>query len=388
MTKSVLAVARQLMRRRQFGSAISLLQQYYEYYKGTFEYYLMLGTSYLYVGDVGSASRNYDEARKIKLENSELYLGQAAIFLRRGETDRAIQYYLDIQNFDPNNVTVREAMEFIRGKGDYKTICEWTESGRIMRFYPPLGMNPDIIRNSILCGLVLGACISAGILIGGKFLHGGERAAAPRTAAENAVSKTFQRLELTEDEARNAQDLSLSDGEVHFQLSGTEIRRSYDSAIEFVKAGRDNAARVEINRIRSSNAVPSIKKKAEDLQVTLKVPTVDSLKDNYSYQTVAEDPLLYRGCYVVWDGRLANVESRDDGSVRCTLLVGYDTKKTILGMVPVLFKEAPSPQLDTEKPVRILGVVGEDAGGTVTLTVCSSFQPLKGDSLPEWRPAK
>ena len=85
MTKSVLAVARQLMRRRQFGSAISLLQQYYEYYKGTFEYYLMLGTSYLYVGDVGSASRNYDEARKIKLENGDVTKLQKGVYIINGK---------------------------------------------------------------------------------------------------------------------------------------------------------------------------------------------------------------------------------------------------------------------------------------------------------------
>lgn len=380
MTKSVLAVAKSFMRRRQFGSAIALLHQYYEYYKGTFEYYLMLGTCYLYVGDIGNASHNYDLARRIRIENSELYLGQAAIFLQKGDTSRAIQYYLDIQKFDPNNTIAEEALEFIRSKGDYKTICEWRESGKIRRFYPQLGVNPDIIRNSIICGLLLGTCISAGIVIGGRLQRG--QGFFPRSSSDSAAEKTFHRLKLTDDEVRNPLDKSLGKGEVHFELSGTEIRKSSDAAISYVKAGRDNAARVEINRVRNSNAVPSIKKKAEDLLVTLKAPTFDTLRDNYSYDQVDKDHLLYEGCYVIWDGRIANIETRDDGSVAFTLLVGYEGKEIVLGMVPVLFLTPPARALNSEKPVRILGVVGEDASGHIMLTASAFYQPLDGDTLP------
>ena len=90
MKKSAIETAKSLMARRDFGNAIKVLQSRSENYEESFDYYCTLGTACLYIGDAGSANYNFECARKIKMNDVSLLLGQAAIFLRRGDTERAV----------------------------------------------------------------------------------------------------------------------------------------------------------------------------------------------------------------------------------------------------------------------------------------------------------
>ena len=103
MAKDVLTEARKLMRLRFFEKAIITLEARSSYYEDNFDYYLLLAIAYLYTGDTGSATVYFQKARQIRLTDTDLLLGQAALFLRRGDTARAIQYYLDILEYDPQN---------------------------------------------------------------------------------------------------------------------------------------------------------------------------------------------------------------------------------------------------------------------------------------------
>ena len=409
MPKSVLQFARKLMKRRKFSRAISLLENNGKHYGGSYEYYLALGTSCLYVGDYGSAWNYYEEARKIKVQGTELYLGQAVILLRRGETERAVQYYLDIQGMNPSNPVAADALEFIRkSNNNYDVISAYFDSGKIEKFYPPLGMNPDLIRNCILAGLILGLCISSSFIIG--YLHSRPKVSKPVDPKEQFL----QDMRLSEGErlspsqsgyipsASSQQALQGGDGSpddvaapVTVQLSDSEIKASYDKALDFVIKERDNAAHVELNRLLRSNATSSIKAKASDLLSSLyKIqPAFGNLKDNFSYKEVVQDPGLYDGCYVEWKGRIANPVKADDGSISFDLLEGYDSKVVLEGIVKVYIPESRTRQsidgtmvyivkLDTEKPVRVLGCV-QQVGDSFILNGVSVNQPAKGDSLEE-----
>ena len=406
MTPSVLQFARKLMRRRKFSRAINLLESNRGKYSGSYEYYLALGTSCLYVGDYGNAWNYYDEARRIRPQGTELYLGQAVILLRRGESDRAVQYYLDVQGMNPDNAIAAEALEFIRkSNNNYDVISAYFDSGKIERFYPPLGLNPDLIRNCVAAGLLLGVCISLGFVIG--FFRFRPRAEKPL----DPEAQFLQDLQLTEGERRNpsqeglppvaggGQSAALQEAEeapgpgAAYSLSDDDIKGSYQKALDFFKANRDNAANVEINRILRSNAADSIKSKAMDLRASLyKVrPAFGNLKDNFSYRDVARDPGLYEGCYVEWPGRIANPVSAEDGGISFDLLEGYDKKVVLEGIVRVSIPERLTRQsidgemvsiikLDTEKPILVLGTVFLN-GTRLSLNGVSVHQPVKGDSL-------
>ena len=347
MARDALNVAEKLMRRRDFSSAIKLLEGRREIYEGNFDYYLLLANACLYVGDAGTASTYYARAREIRLTDTNLLLGQAALFLRRGDTERAIQYYLDVLENDPQNKTAKDALEFIRTKGDYNTICRWIDDGRIEKFYPPIsaGSMPwSVIIPSIAC--VLGVAVVLFIVRSRQSVVSGTRA-------------DLSALMLSADETKNAHESNVSPNTYIFMLSNTEITESYANAQRYFHSYRDNAAQIEINRILNSNAVPSIKQKARLLMDYLAAPTFDTITDNPSYSDVARNVALYMDCFAVWSGRVANAQMRGT-SYRCDFLVGYETQEKIEGIVPLSF--ASNPGITSAQPVRVLGKITMENG--------------------------
>ena len=382
MSKSVLQNARNLMSRRKFGYAIRFLESNMRNYQGSSEFYLALGTSCLYIGDEGNAWKYYNMARQITVNNSELLLGQAAIFLRHGETSKALQYYLDILNIDPRNETASKALEFIRVNGNnYDTICHLKDSGKIEQFYPPVGMNPDIIRNAVFVGILLGTVVSLAIIFWPKqtVMYSGKGARADLT-----------HLKPSEDEFSKTLDKDESGEPVIFLMDEKSIKQSYSNAIQYFQENRNNASQVEINRIKYSNASVSLKAKAENLQSYLVEETSASLddentskKDNYPYTLIESlDPkqrMLYNGCVVKWRGRVSSPVDLADGSWQFELLVGLedDEQLHLLGKVPVYCTKIPRSQIDLSKPVEILGKISI-RDGKIYLDARSSWTPVSG----------
>jgi|WetSurMetagenome_2_1015567.scaffolds.fasta_scaffold115290_2 tetratricopeptide (TPR) repeat protein len=364
MKRDTLDTARKLMKYRKFSAAIKMLEGRSSIYENNFDYYLMLAIACMYVGDAGSASTYFQQARRIKLTDTTLLLGQAALFLRRGDTDRALQYYLEILDNDPDNKIALQALEFIRTRGDYNTICRWVDSGRIERFYPQLGVNPYHVIGIVV---PVAACLLGCLLV----FH--VTRSRPQEKGPRADLSSF---ELSIDEVRNAQEKNMAGSTCHYLLTNRQITDSYAAVQHYFQLYRDNAAQVEINRLLSSNASVAIKQKAHLLMGYLATPTFDTLTDNPTYDKVAEDPLLYLDCWVSWSGRISNA-GLDGTAYNCDLLVGYETMEKVNGIVPVHF--AAAPQIDNDKPVRILAKIILD-NGKLSLEGHSVYQSVK-DSL-------
>lgn len=349
MARDVLNVAGKLMRRRRFDKAIKLLEGRAEIYEGNFDYYLLTAVACLYVGDTGSASIYFQRARNIRLTDTNLLLGQAALFLRRGDTDRAIQYYIEILDNDPGNKIASRAMEFIRSKGDYDTICRWVDTGRIERFYPPLGA--DVYKIAAVA-LPCAACV-LGVLLA--------LLASARVRGASGDRADLSGLALSAEERKNAQEADLSSGAYAYILSGKQITESYEAALRYFQSRRDNAAQAEINRILNSNASVSVRQKASTLMSYLEPPSFDTIQDSPSYRQVEQEPKLYLDCWVSWSGRVSNVE-QTDSLYRCDFLVGYDSleKGKLEGIVPLRF--AAPPVIEADKPLRVLARIASDSG--------------------------
>ena len=362
MKKSTLEVAKGLMARRDFSTAIKVLQSRKEQYEDSFDYYCTLGIACLYIGDFGSAVHYFENARRIKVNNPTMLLGQAAIFLRRGDTERAVQYYLDILDTEPRNEVAKAGLEFIRTHGDYETICKYVYSGKIEQFYPPLPINPKSIY-FIICASVIG--IIFGILIVNLFV--------PK-AIPQQLRADLSELALTTDEIKYPQEKDISKNLVHYILSDREIKQSYKKATEYFHEYNDNGAQLEINRLLNSNAALGIRQKARLLMEYIKEPTFDSIKQNFSIEEVKKDPYLYLDCFVDWSGRIAN-EEKLEKSEKFTLLVGYEDQKNVQGTVLVELDFIPNPELDGSKPIRVLGRVCLD-GDKVYLKGKSVYQNI------------
>lgn len=347
MVRDVLDVAKTFMRRRQFEKAIKVLESKTDIYEGNFDYYVLFGIACLYVGDTGAASTYFQRARKIKMSDTNLLLGQAALFLRRGDTDRAVQYYIDIIENDPENKIAANALEFIRTKGDYGTICKWVDTGKIEEFYPPLGISPFLIAGIAFPVI---ACVLGIVLVVHLF---------PVARPQSGKRADLSPYVLSVTEANNAQETDLTSGAYNYILSSKQITDSYDKAMKYLQQYRDNLCQVEINRILCSNASVSIKAKSRELMNFLQEPSFDTIKDSPSYKMVEKEPMLYLDCWVSWSGRVSNVVT-DETGWRCDLLVGYESMETVEGVVPLHFSVAPS--IEGTKPVKILAKVSSAEG--------------------------
>lgn len=344
--KSAIDRARHLMRCRDFAGAIQTLNEKREVYEESFEYHYTLGLAFLYAGDTGSAAQSFEAARKIKLNDANLLLCQAAIHLRRGNTDRAVQYYLDILDLEPENKDAKRALDLVRQSGDYEEVCRWVDDGRIEQYYPPLGVNPKKIRAlaiSLLCGAVCGA-----------------------------LAVHFWPRDFSKSERADLSSLVLS---VDDRANARGVKNSYNKALEYFEERRDNAAQREVNRVLNSSASAGLKQKARSLMNYFEAPGFDTLKDNFSYEEVAAQSSLYLDCYVDWSGRATNL-LQGENSLSFELLVGYEDLKELKGTVRVDFDFIPSGGLDPQKPVRVLGKIGAD-GNKIVLKGRSIYQSVK-----------
>ncbi len=383
MGRTVIEQARLLLRRRKFGYAITILEANMDKYKGSFEYYVTLGTACLYLGDDGNANKYYNLARSVRFSSSELRIGQAAIYLRKGEVSTALGYYLEVLENDPSNEVARSALEFIRVSGDdFDLICRLKDNGKIKEFYPPLGLNPDIIRNCVFLGLLLGLAVSLAIILWPK-----------KSVDWKGPRSNLQKFELSSAETKLVmrEEDSVTDSQnVYFMLTSDELIKTYEKSVDFVQTFHDNPAQVEINRILNSNASNALKSKARNLQSYLwpkkengiDGPGFSSLpkEDNYPYLQVAasdESQALYENCYVSWRGAIANPMVNEDGSLNFNLLVGYEDGVHVHGKVSVVFAQSPQPSLDSSKPIEVLGRINT-VGGQLVLTGKSYYQPIKG----------
>jgi hypothetical protein len=143
-------------------------------------------------------------------------------------------------------------------------------------------------------------------------------------------------------------------GSYRYVLTRNQVLDYYNDAQKLFLERRDEAARVRLNRLIESNASEPVKNKARIIISYMEVPGFDSLKDRFLYRDVIGDPFIYRDCHVIWRGMATNL-SIEQNRTSFDFLVGYDTRRTMSGIVQVDYDFAVP--VNTEHPVEILGRV-------------------------------
>ena len=359
MAKDILERAKKLFFRKRYGDVISLLEPVAldfdsSTYKNSFNFYFILALSCLYTGDTGGASSYFDRARKIRMRDADLMVGQAAVYLRQGKTAEACSYYLDALRQEPSHPKAKKALNFLRWADD-EDVSRLIESGKIVRFYPVLKKSSPPVFLGVLTAFLL--LVAAGSFFIGK---------SNRVYSERADLSSFT---LTLEEKKNPTETG---GSYSYILTSRQILDSYESIKSYFNQYRDNAAQVEINRLLNSNASASVRKKVMMLMDYLSEPGFDTIKDNYSYSQVRAEPVLYLNCWVVWKGMATNIV-RTDNSTDFNFLVGYDRNSDLEGVVRVHFPRALS--FDQEQPFELLGQI-KKSGGSVFINGNSIFQTV------------
>ncbi|MDR1587737.1 MAG: tetratricopeptide repeat protein [Treponema sp.] len=341
----ILTKATRLARSGNYEGAIRTLEPEVNRYYGSFRYYYLLGVSCLYAGDFGGALTYFRLARDVKIRDPLAMLGLAALYLRRGETDKAVDLYLDVQELDEKNRTAKKALKVIRKYAGADTFSAWLESGRLPGLYPPVP-SPGLSLNRIfIAGTALLAALALcfGIFVRTRLI--------PNPFSHRGGRKVNTGISLSMEERSKPVQIG---GAYRYILTRAQVLETYERALSLFTDYRDEAARVNINRVLESNASEGVKNKSRILLSYMEVPGFDNFKhgDNVPYGEVIKDPILFRDVHVIWRGMATNAKTLQN-MTSFDFLVGYDTRKTLEGIVPVVFDKAVS--LNLERPLEVLG---------------------------------
>jgi len=330
---------------RRYGDAIRRLEPEVVRYHDSFRYYYLLGIACLRSGDFGGALTYFRRAREIRMRDPQVLLGLAVLHLRRGETDRAVELYLEVLEKESGNKKAKNALHVIRTKGDPEALSAFIESGRLERLYPPAPRVP--LSAGKLAALSLAAVAAAGAVA--FFLMALGLVDAPKVRQQRRDGVEDLRLE-AEDKKAPAE----AGGSYRYVLTQKRVLDEFEEARRLFLDYRDEAAKVRINRILESNASVAVKQKARLLAEYAAVPGFDTLKDRIPYSEAVKDSALYRDVHIVWRGMATNLREGEK-TTDFDLLVGYDTRSKLEGIVPVRFDFAV--KVDVERPLEVLGRV-------------------------------
>jgi tetratricopeptide (TPR) repeat protein len=367
MARTALDRAERLFSAGRYAQLVSLLEPQVPVYRESQRFYYLLGSSCLRSGDPGGAMAYLKRAEQIAPNNPETMLALAALSVRRGESEKAIEYYLAVLEDRPGDKRARLGLDILRKEGGPEGLERLMETGKIERLYPgnrllPRFVLPLAIALAALAAIVLAWPLGVSLI---------ETASRPRVQRPEVAAVALSKAE---------RDAPLgSGGSYRYILTEKEALASFERAKDYFQAYRDNAAMIEINRLLGSNAGSGIKAKAASLRSFVGKPDFRTIKDAPTYAQAIADPWLYDGCSVAWKGMAANVrvdpKPGDGGqSVLFDFLVGYQDKKRLEGLVAASVGDMEVPM---DRPLEILATIraGSAAGapgpGGIALTVAA-----------------
>lgn len=340
---SPLEEAERLYRQKAWRKMIALLEPLSALHRDLARYSFLLGIAYLYCDDTGGAYSSLRRAQHIDFRDSETAMALAAVYLRRGESDKAVQQYIDIIDRSANAKKARKALEYVR-KNPEKLERKRPGKKEIKILYP----SPD---KTLKPFLVLSAIILAAGLLFALSITGIRTMKNLKPEREGIADIVLSA------EERNS-PISNS-GDFIFVLTQKEAVQAFDKAKSLFSQYRDEAAQVELNRILNSNASPQLKVKAEEMAFYVREPSFLTMPDKFTWKEIAEKPILYEGVGIIWKGKPANLmELPDNKGIIFDFLVGYHEEKKLDGIVSVNI--AFQTKIDTEKPLEILARVRAD----------------------------
>jgi tetratricopeptide (TPR) repeat protein len=342
----LLSKAANLAKRRNYDGALKILKAEEGRYFGYFKYYYLYAVICLYSGAFEDALEYFHLARQIKMNDPSTLLGLAVISLWNMKTVRAVDYYLDVQEGDPKNKIAKRALAVIRRHSDSDSLSDWLMVEKLSKLFPPIPGSIITPKMIFYGSLIFAAVFIAvfGILVKSRVVQNPFAVRAARHQAEFALSG---------EERREPVEAS---GSFRHILTRDQATGLYDRALSLFTSYRDEAAKINLNRILESNASEGLKNKSRILLSYMEIPGFDTFKrsDNVSFSDVRNEPAVYRDVYVIWSGMATNVEVTDEFT-SFDFLVGYDTRRTLEGIVPVVFYGPVA--VNSERPLEVLGKI-------------------------------
>jgi len=346
-TDPVLNKALILAKKRNYEGALKILKDEEDRYYGSFKYYYLYAVICLYSGSFAEAHSNFNLARKIKMKDPSTMLGLAVLYLKRMNTSQAVDYYLDVQEIEPENRIAKKALAVIRKNSASEALSDWM-TDNLKKLFPPIP-SPAINKKMIINGtLILTAVtvLTLFILINFKVIKSPFKPKDQRHTAGYILSNDDKNAPVQ------------IDGSFLYILTHDQAIKLYEEALSFFAEYRDERAKINLNKILRSNASRPIINRARFMFEDMETPSFDTFKrrDNPSYSDVKLEPAIYENVHVIWKGMASNVTVTNEFT-SFDFLVGYDTRRTLEGIVPVIFNITDHIRfsINADRPLEVLG---------------------------------
>jgi len=328
-----------LAKKRDYEAAFKILKDEEDRYNGSFKYYYLFGIICLHSGYYTEAHEYLQYAKRIKYNDISVLLGLAVLYLKRPNTVMAVDYYLDVLELDPQNKIAIKALEIIRKHSSAEALSDWMSPDNLAKFFPPVPVKVFERKKLVIfiSAIVIGLVLAFGI-----FMIVRKPLRPERPTAEFILSR----------QERN-EPVQVG-GYYRYILTSSQALSNYERALSLFSSYRDEAAKLYINRILESNASEGLKSRARLLFENMTVPGFDTFNrsDNPAYSDVKNEPGLYRNVHVIWRGMATNIEITDNYTT-FDFLVGYDTRRTLDGIIPVYFNKPVA--INGDRPLEVLG---------------------------------
>lgn len=344
-----------LVKTKKYPQAIRFLEPKVPLFLEDELFYYLLGTSCFHTGDVGGAEFYFKRSLQVDSENIDARLYLAAIQLKKKEQAGAARIWLNILDIEEGNKFAKKGLERLKKIKNPSELDNYINSSEINKLMPSLkGISPVVIPGVLAVASLAAISILLYLFLPGWLPEKNSRETMANLSLENYIGPYIQ-----------------MDGEYIYELTGEEIRELFDSAVEDFHNFDDNSLQMKINKIRLSNASEELKNKISMIESLIQQPTFLSLKTKFNYRDIVRDPMLYRNCYVLWTGKVTNVNIGTE-KITFDFLVGYEEETVLEGIV---FVEIPfEANINETVPLEILGQIRYRNGKIIVTAV--SIRPI------------
>ena len=337
--------ARSLLRRKRYSDLIRKLEPAIFNYREDAEFYYLIGLACLHSGDIGGAHSYISRCLQLEPDHVEALLAMAVVDLKRGEGSEALACWLQILEIAPTNHLAKRGLNVARRATHGDSVQQRLRKKGIQWLLPHQKMPVRLLlgRIALATAAVLLLCGAALLIV--------QWVQRPRITRGGSEHLLF---------AAEAEQLVDYSGNFRYILTEQEIRAALRQIGELFHDQRDNLAQREVNRLLNSNAGMEVKQRVSLLSEYLARPDFTDFRDNFTYAEIIAEPWLYNGCYVRWNGRIANLAEGLDGEpLQFDLLVGYETEQRLDGIISIIVRFDTT--LANGMAIEIIGRVDADA---------------------------
>ncbi|MDY6935409.1 MAG: hypothetical protein SVZ03_14435 [Spirochaetota bacterium] len=125
-----------------------------------------------------------------------------------------------------------------------------------------------------------------------------------------------------------------------FYYSNDEVIRDFNKAKRLIKGNDYNRALILLNKIQNSNSNFSVKERVEFLRKFI-LNVEDRESSDIPFIKISDKPYLYKGIFVRWKGRVANIKKKGS-KLLFNLLIDYEKGDIFSGIIDVYSEKFPA----------------------------------------------